>query len=77
MFVQVIQGQVSDKEKAHERFRAAAGEKGRRTGWRSFLDPPADALAREARAADLVVLGRHREGFWQELFNSDAALYLR
>ena len=51
---------------AHERFRAAAEKEGRRTGWRSFLDPPADALAREARAADLVVLGRHREGFWQE-----------
>ena len=51
---------------AHERFRAVAEKEGRRTGWRAFLDHPADALAREARAADLLVLGRHREGLRQE-----------
>jgi nucleotide-binding universal stress UspA family protein len=51
---------------AHDRFREIAEKEGRRTGWRSFVDHPADALAREARAADLLILGRHREGFWQE-----------
>lgn len=43
---------------AHERFRAVAERDGRRTGWRSFLDHPAAALAREARAADLLIVGR-------------------
>ena len=51
---------------AHERFRAAAERDGRRTGWRSFFDRPADALAREARAADLLVIGRGRGASWQE-----------
>src|SRR5215213_5231780 len=50
---------------AHGRFRAAAERDGRRTGWRSFLDHPADALGREARAADLLVLGRGRGASWQ------------
>lgn len=43
---------------AHERFQAAAERNGRPTGWRSFIDHPARAMAREARAADLLVLGR-------------------
>ncbi|GAA0598530.1 universal stress protein [Craurococcus roseus] len=43
---------------AHERFRTIAERDGRRTGWRSFLDHPAAALAREARAADLLIGGR-------------------
>ena len=51
---------------AHERFRAIAGQDGRRTGWRSFLDRPAAALAREARAADLLVVGRNGEAFGLE-----------
>jgi nucleotide-binding universal stress UspA family protein len=51
---------------AHERFRAVAEREGRATGWRSFLDHPADALAREARAADLLILGRDREASQSE-----------
>lgn len=43
---------------AHERFRTIAERDRRRTGWRSFLDHPAAALAREARAADLLIAGR-------------------
>ncbi|MBD0275831.1 MAG: universal stress protein [Acetobacteraceae bacterium] len=50
---------------AQARFRAAAEREGRRTGWRSFLEHPADALGREARAADLLVLGRGRGASWQ------------
>ena len=41
-----------------ERFRAAAGGEGGRAEWRTSFDPPADALGREARAADLLVIGR-------------------
>jgi len=56
---------------AHERFRAVVAEReGRRTGWRSFLDHPVQALAREARAADLLVLGRDREALKQEPYRA-------
>lgn len=51
---------------AHDRFRALAERDGRRTGWRSFLDHPSSALAREARAADLLILGRRGEEFRPE-----------
>jgi nucleotide-binding universal stress UspA family protein len=33
-----------------------------RVEWRPFLDPPCSVLAREARAADLVVLGSQAQG---------------
>jgi nucleotide-binding universal stress UspA family protein len=42
-------------------FRAAVGGNGRSAEWRSLLDDPTEALAREARAADLVVVGSRRE----------------
>ncbi len=40
-----------------EQFRAAVGRRGRRVEWRSVLDSPTEAVAREARAADLVIIG--------------------
>jgi len=43
---------------AAERFGAVAGAAGLSAEWRSFLEYPGDALAREARAADLLVVGR-------------------
>jgi nucleotide-binding universal stress UspA family protein len=42
-------------------FRAAVGTSGRRVEWRSILDFPTEAVAREARAADLVIIGNVRE----------------
>jgi nucleotide-binding universal stress UspA family protein len=42
-------------------FRAAVGGNGRSAEWRSLLDDPTEALAREARAADLVIVGSRRE----------------
>ena len=42
-------------------FRTQLGLGGRRFEWRSVLDLPTDAVAREARAADLVVIGNRRE----------------
>jgi nucleotide-binding universal stress UspA family protein len=41
-------------------FRSAAGVAHRKVEWRSMLDIPNDALAREARCADLVVIRQHR-----------------
>lgn len=46
---------------AEGRFRKAAGAAAGGAEWRSFLECPGDALAREARAADLIVTGRDGE----------------
>ena len=43
---------------AEARFHAAAGPRANRSEWRGFDEFPANAIAREARAADIVVLGR-------------------
>ena len=47
---------------AERQFRAIAGASGERVVWRSMIDDPAAMLAREARTADLVVVGRRPEG---------------
>ncbi|SRR5579871_1728362 len=45
----------------HEhRFRSLAAKEGRRLEWRSALDFPTEFVVREARAADLVIIGRGR-----------------
>lgn len=44
-------------------FRSIAGADHRKLEWRPLLEFPADALAREARSADLVVIGRSRGPF--------------
>jgi nucleotide-binding universal stress UspA family protein len=43
---------------AEKRFFASAVSRANKAEWRAFTDFPANALAREARAADLVILGR-------------------
>src|SRR4051812_40958564 len=48
-------------QSAGDRFRMVAGAAGEAAEWRSFLEYPGDALAREARAADLIVTGRGGE----------------
>jgi nucleotide-binding universal stress UspA family protein len=42
-------------------FCAAFGRPDRRVEWRSILDFPTEAVAREARAADLVIIGNVKE----------------
>jgi nucleotide-binding universal stress UspA family protein len=42
-------------------FCAALGSPNRRVEWRSILDFPTEAVAREARAADLVIIGNVKE----------------
>jgi nucleotide-binding universal stress UspA family protein len=49
-------------DKKGAEFRATVGSNGRRAEWRSVLDFPTDVVAREARAADLLVVGNAREG---------------
>jgi nucleotide-binding universal stress UspA family protein len=44
-----------------QQFCAAVGSGGRHVGWRSVLDFPTDAIAREARSADLVIVGNISE----------------
>jgi nucleotide-binding universal stress UspA family protein len=43
-----------------QEFRAAIGTSNRRVEWRSVVGFQADAVAREARAADLVIIGNSR-----------------
>ena len=43
---------------AAERFLAAAGTAAQPAEWRAFVEAPGEALPREARAADLLVIGR-------------------
>ena len=45
-------------DKRGELFRAAATVKGRAVEWRSGLEFPTEFVARESRAADLIVVGR-------------------
>jgi nucleotide-binding universal stress UspA family protein len=46
---------------AEQQFRAIAAKPDQRVSWRSALDNPVKVFAREARAADLLVVGRRPE----------------
>jgi nucleotide-binding universal stress UspA family protein len=45
-------------DRQQDRFRSIAAKGSRQVEWRSALDIPTEFLAREARAADLVIIGR-------------------
>lgn len=47
---------------AEERFRSEVKQRARQIEWRTAMARPADYVAREARAADLIVTGANREG---------------
>lgn len=47
---------------AEQRFRGAAVQRVRHVEWRSAIAPPITYVSRQARAADLVVVGRSRDG---------------
>jgi nucleotide-binding universal stress UspA family protein len=47
-------------DKKAEQFHAAVGSSSRRVEWRSVVGLQADVVAREARAADLVIIGNAR-----------------
>ncbi len=49
-------------DEAEARFRAAIGGRARDVEWRSALARPNDYVAREARAADLIIAGSNRDG---------------
>jgi len=49
-------------DEAEARFRAAVGGRAREVEWRSALERPNDFVAREARAADVIITGSNREG---------------
>ena len=53
---------------AEDRFRSMANS--RRIEWRSAIARPADYISREARAADLVVIGAQRNGLVSDLAGS-------
>ncbi len=61
----LLAAQAKDIQKhldaAEQQFWAVAGKKDKQFLWRSAIDNPAKMLAREARTADLVVVGRKPE----------------
>ena len=54
-------GIQANLDAAEQHFWAVAGNDDKRTVWRSSIDNPAEALARESRAADLIIVGRRPE----------------
>jgi nucleotide-binding universal stress UspA family protein len=56
-----LQDMRTSLDQKGKQFCAAVGTGGRRAEWRSVLDFPTEAVAREARAADLVIIGNARE----------------
>ena len=61
----LLTGQAEDIQKhldaAEQQFRAVTGKQDQRFAWRSSIDNPAKAFAREGRAADLLIVGRQPE----------------
>ena len=49
-------------DEAEARFRAAIGGRARDVEWRCALERPDEYVAREARAADLIIAGSNRDG---------------
>jgi nucleotide-binding universal stress UspA family protein len=60
-----------------EAFKAAIGIDRHRVEWRSSQDYPSEYIAREARAADLVVISRERPAFDPYIFPDPGELLLR
>jgi hypothetical protein len=58
-------------------FQACVGEARSRVEWRSSLDFPTEFVAREARAADLVIIGRDRKSYDPYRSTDAGALVLR
>ena len=60
-----------------EEFRACVGKARSQVEWRSSLDFPTEFVAREARAADLVIIGRDRKAYDPYRSTDSGALVLR
>jgi len=58
-------------------FRACVGSTSSQVEWRSSLDFPTEFVAREARAADLVIIGRDRKSYDPYRSTDSGALVLR
>lgn len=63
--------------KRGEEFKAAVGIDGRRVDWRCSQEFPSEYIAREARAADLVIISRERNVYDPYVFPDPGALVLR
>jgi nucleotide-binding universal stress UspA family protein len=61
--VQQLRAEVKQQmAETEERFRAAAHKRARELEWRSAMESPTSFVTREARAADLIIVGASREG---------------
>jgi len=63
--------------KRGEQFKTVLGSDRRQVEWRSSLDFPTEFVAREARAADLVIIGRDRTSYDPYRSTDSGALILR
>jgi nucleotide-binding universal stress UspA family protein len=63
--------------KRGEAFKVAVGLDERRVDWRCAREFPSEYIAREARAADVVIISREREAFDPYVFPDPGALLLR
>jgi len=63
--------------KRGDQFRAAVGAGRRQAEWRSSLDFPTEFIARESRAADLLIIGRDRTSYDPYRSTDAGALILR
>jgi nucleotide-binding universal stress UspA family protein len=63
--------------KRGDQFRAAAGREPNKIEWRSSLEFPTEFVAREARAADLIIIGRDRTSYDPYRSTDSGALVLR
>jgi len=60
-----------------QEFKAAVGIVGQRVEWRCSQEFPSEYIAREARAADLVIVSRERDVYDPYIFPDPGALVLR
>lgn len=74
---QDLANRTSVLEQRGEAFRAAVGLERHRVEWRSSQEYPNDFIAREARAADLLILGRDSPSFDPHVFPDRGELLLR
>ena len=56
----MLKGMSAQLDRAGQHFRALAGGRDQPVEWRSAIDSPTEFVAREARAADLLIVGRDR-----------------
>jgi nucleotide-binding universal stress UspA family protein len=72
-----LEGRTKLLNQRGEAFKAVVGMDARRVDWRCSQEFPSEYIAREARAADLVIISREQPPFDAYIFPDPGALLLR